>query len=498
MMKVGFLGHNGFALGDPDAPVLVDPILFARYGEEYTSSPVEIYPPRVILADRIPAPAAVVVSHEHSDHFHLPSLDLLPRTTPIVVGPQMIQAVVDCVEHLGFTVHRLPFGKEAVFGDVALTLHPAGAGTVLWESRVSQVHARPARPSGLGGLFLGIDALVSESFVESVETGAVPAPVAIAVSNNAQITPPGVFGSLDVLTRADLDTAASGLPDRPVQHGLRILHEILDGTIRQCSAFRGADLLICGGGFLKDYEEMGPFPFSEQRDLARAAQALVSDIQVIGPEPGDRYDVVDGRLRPDGRVGWIDTDRERFAALRARRAGFLASARSIPMKRIVRDVTAASEAGAVDAVQRGLGYLAKVILLAELGGRMLAGHGSRGDTTPMLVRLLGEHATGNAAFALDLRAGGFVRVPVPSLDEALSGYPFGIVVHAVDLAAVLSGELQIWDVVGVGMRSWYEGESFGSPVALMFDAFGEQVRPDIACRVYAGQLAGLEPRPERV
>jgi L-ascorbate metabolism protein UlaG (beta-lactamase superfamily) len=79
-MKVGFLGHNGFALGSQSAPILVDAILFPKYGQEYTSSPVEIYPPRLIDLEAMPVPAAVVVSHEHSDHFHLPSLNLVPRS----------------------------------------------------------------------------------------------------------------------------------------------------------------------------------------------------------------------------------------------------------------------------------------------------------------------------------------------------------------------------------------------------------------------------------
>jgi hypothetical protein len=97
---------------------------------------------------------------------------------------------------------------------------------------------------------------------------------------------------------------------------------------------------------------------------------------------------------------------------------------------------------------------------------------------------------------LDLRSGQFIAVDDQPLTEAVEAFPFGVVVYATDLAAVLRGDLQIWDLVGVAMWSWYEGEPLNSPVAVMYDAYGEQIRPDIACRVYKSQLNTLQSSRE--
>lgn len=473
-MKFGFLGHNGFGLGSQSAPVLLDAILFPQYGQEYTSSPVEIYPPRLIDVERMPTPAAVLVSHEHSDHFHLPSLDLLPRHVPVLVGPTMIQPVVDCIERLGFTVLRLPFGETHMFGDVSITLYPPGRGTVLWESRVSQVYIRDASTPEIGGFFLGIDALISDMFIEHVEVGKAPAPAVIGVSNNAQVTPDGVFGSLGNLKGYKTSRALGRSPFV----GLGILLELLDGTLARSHALRDSHFLVCGGGFLKDYEQMGPFPFSEQKDMASAAQALVRQMSVIGPEPGDVVDVIDGRPRVTGTLDWLSTDRDRLSELTDKRAQFLQSGQTIPMKRLVDAADQHTEDAAISLIAANLDYYAKAVLLARLGQVLLETAHTTGNPTPLVFKLLCSKRK-DLSLALDLRAGRFTEVDDDLLEGTIDRYPFGVVVYATDLAAVLRGDLQVWDVVGVAMWSWYVGEPLNSPVAVMYDAYGEQVRPDL-------------------
>ncbi|MCX5046667.1 MBL fold metallo-hydrolase [Aldersonia sp. NBC_00410] len=497
-MRFSFLGHNGFALGDQDSPVLIDAILFPRYGEEYTSSPVEIYPPRWIDRASVPTPAAVVISHEHSDHFHLPSLDLLPRNVPIVVGPTMIQTVVDCVESLGFEVVRVPFGQPAVFGDVLITLYPPGRGTVLWESRVSQVYARDAADPDASGLFLGIDALVSDTFIDDLDQGLVPPPAAVAVSNNAQVTPPGVLGSLGNLKEFYVRDKArpKALGYSPFA-GLDIVYELLDGTLRSAEGFADSHFLICGGGFLKDYEQMGPFPFSEQKQVAAAAQTLVRKMTVVGPEPGDLIDATVHGIAVVGRLEWLGTDYERFNELQDRRASFLLSGEPIPMKHLISATTPGSETAAIALIVENLDYLAKAILLAPLGTALLTLSQDGSPTHPFVLKLLCSERT-DVSLALDVCSGRFVEVADLPIGDAVREHDFGILVHATDFAGVLRGDLQIWDIVGVAMWSWYEGPSFESPVAVMYAAYGEQIRPDIACKAYHAQLASIAAKRDLV
>ncbi|GHI83930.1 MBL fold metallo-hydrolase [Streptomyces xanthophaeus] len=488
-MQLGFLGHNGFAVGDQGAPVLIDAILLPRYGEEYTSSPVEIYPPRKITHDLMPTPSAVVISHEHSDHYHLPSLDKLDRSVPVVVGPLMIDRAVEAVEALGFTVHRLAFGETHQYGTVLITLFPPGADTVLWESRVSQVYVRDAEDPEIGGIYLGIDALISDEFVAQVEDGSLPRPAAVAVSNNAQITPPGVFGSLDNLGSTDL---AEHQGRRGAFAGLEILQGIIAETIRQTTVFQGSHFLVCGGGFLKDYEQMGPFPFSEQKTLAELASRLMRWVDVAGPEPGDLVEVDPDGIRRIGELSWLKTDRRRFAELQNRRETFLRSGESIPLRQIIPSGSAEQEQAALHDIEKELTYLARVILLSPLGQDLIrsARSGTHG-VRPLVLKLLGSHS-GDTSLAFDLTHGAFVPVEDIPLADALRTYPYGMVVHAGDLAGVLRGSLQIWDIVGIALHSWYANDAFGSPVALLFDALGEQARPDISCQVYDLQLETVE------
>src|SRR4051812_7433586 len=101
----------------------------------------------------------------------------------------------------------MPFGEPARFGSVLVTLYPPGPDTVLWESRVSQVYAQDADAPDIGGFFLCIDATPSQQFIDNVAAGRVPAPRLLGMSNNAQVTPRGVFGSLDCYNGSGQETS---------------------------------------------------------------------------------------------------------------------------------------------------------------------------------------------------------------------------------------------------------------------------------------------------
>ncbi|MGW4568269.1 MBL fold metallo-hydrolase [Streptomyces sp. NPDC004561] len=488
-MQIGFLGHNGFAVGDQSSPVLIDAILLRRYGDEYTSSPVEIYPPRTIDHAAMPTPAAVIISHEHSDHFHLPSLNKIDRAVPIVVGPTMIDSVVAFIEELGFSVQRMGFGETRQFGSTLVTLYAPGRETVLWESRVSQVYVRDAADPEIGGVFLGIDALVSEDFLNDIVDGEIPAPAVIAVSNNAQVTPRGVFGSLDNLKSPQI---SEHIGRRTGFAGLDILQGIVSDTLGEHPTLQTCHVLICGGGFLKDYEAMGPFPFSEQKEMAEIASRLTRWIDVVGPEPGEIVDAGPDGIDIVGKLGWLGTDTARFTELKERRRNFLSAGESIPLRQIVPASSRGEEEALFDEIEVELRYLAAGILLSDLGRDLVsAGNGGKSLIRPLVLKFRCMH-TEDRSYALDLTQGGFVRVDDLSLDGALKAYPYGVYTCATDFAAVVRGDLQIWDVVGIAMHSWYESEAFSSPVAFMYDAFGEQVRPDIACRAYGLQIDAIK------
>ncbi len=85
-------------------------------------------------------------------------------------------------------------------------------------------------------------------------------------------------------------------------------------------------------------------------------------------------------------------------------------------------------------------------------------------------------------------------VATTSRSEAMGAYPFGIEIYYQDLAAVLQGRAQIWDVIGGSCQGWHTGEALDSPVYALFAVYGEHQRPDLAARCYASSLS----RPRRL
>lgn len=484
-MEIGFLGHNGFALGDMTSPVLVDPILLPQYGNEYNPSAVEIYPPRHVDLTQLPQVSAVIISHEHSDHFNLPTLDLLDRQVPIVVGPTMVDSVVEYIQQLGFKVQRLEFGKEEQFGSVLITLYPPDPGTVLWESRVSQIYVRDANKPNDGGVYLCIDALLSPMFYNDVSNGKVPRPPLLALSNNSQVTPEGVFGSLDNMRTV---TQFDGPAQQNWFTGLDILNELLVSFIENAPFLRGTNFLICGGGFLKDYDEMGPFPFSEQHVLAKVASKLTRNVDVIGPLPGDVLSFKSDHVVTIGHLSWLNVDHIRFEQLIKKRNEFIESKKTIPMKSIRTASTYEIEKQALQVIESELTLIARAILLSPLG-RDLIYLGQQRNIGParFLIQVLCNH-TQDHAWELNIAESRFMPTEPLEITESIEKYPSGIVINALDLAEVFTGGLQIWDVAGVAMRSWYQGDALNSPVALFYNLYGEQTRPDIAFCVYNRQI----------
>lgn len=487
-MDITFIGHNAMYFGGPGG-LLLDPMLEKMYGDDYTSSPVEIYPPRKVDFNKIPQPGAIVISHEHSDHFQLSSLNKLSREAPIYVGPLMPREIRELVRDLGFSVVEAEFGREYHTGDVLFQLFPAGRETALWESRVSQLYVRAAVEPEYGGAFVTVDALPSEMFIEQVRQGILPRPSVFATSNNAQVTPPGVYGSIDNMYD---EKTYEGSGQRSAIPGVEIITSLFDEVITDFPEFGQADLLITGGGFLKDYEQMGPFPLSDQDQIAEGVGRLVDGVAVYGPTPGDRFRLENGGLTPlRETANWVELDDDRWNELKSRRDAFVARGEHIPMKAILPSIQDTNKvAAAIADVERELEFFARLLMVSQHSGQLLAASvRSRRSTTLMLFRLINNNDVFDWAF--DLSASKFVRQKSTTSEDCISRYPFGIIANLPDWHAVISGRFQIWDIVGVAMRSWYPPDYGSSPVLALYNGYGEQARPDIAYSVYRQQLAEI-------
>lgn len=76
-----WVGHASYLVRIGGASVLIDPVFSARI----PGTPPRLTPPGIAWAD-LPPIDAVLISHDHYDHLDAPTINRLPRDTPILAG----------------------------------------------------------------------------------------------------------------------------------------------------------------------------------------------------------------------------------------------------------------------------------------------------------------------------------------------------------------------------------------------------------------------------
>ncbi|HMH91574.1 MAG TPA: MBL fold metallo-hydrolase [Streptosporangiaceae bacterium] len=478
-LELTFLGHQTWHISDGIDAVLLDPILKPAFGAgavEFT-----IWPPRIIDTAAMPAPAAVILSHEHLDHFHLPSLQLLDRAVPIYTGVTVPAVVTDAIEALGFEVHRVDHTQPIEIGDLQITLYPAGARTQFWENRVVQPLIRRAGGAACGEVFIGVDADVSDLYLEDIRAGRAAAPYLAVVSNNAQTVPYGALGA-DTNLLPGLD----GPRNRTT--GLQILSGLLIDYLAPLDGV--CEVAICGNGFTAPRSPHGPFLYADHRALAAQANALQHLFRVHGPRPGDRLTVPAGGCPvATTAAGWISIDTAAEQAALGDLAAFLSSPRQIEPSPVTGPLSRQDWDTARALVDRELLELARALVATRTGALAAGIHdyltGPLGPARLILRLLDPPGRPGDIdAYAWNIHGPSLDPVPATSRDEAMARYPFGIEIYYQDLAALLQGRAQIWDVIGGSYQGWHLGEALDSPVYALFAIYGEHQRPDLAARCY--------------
>jgi hypothetical protein len=474
-MELTFLGHQSWLLTHEKTNILIDPLLLNSFGH-CSNINFSVYPPRVIDLNRIPKINAVILSHEHLDHFHIPSLAFFPKGTPCFISILMPTCVVDSLQELGFSIHKIQPLQTFQVGNLSLTFYPGSSDTIFWEKRVVQIYAQPKLDES--GIFIAVDAILSEDFKDAVTTSHIPLPRVIVCSNNSQIVPPKAFGShTNILPIADTSNFRNP--------GIELLHELLISYLKDLPPI--ADVVICGNGFIDEQQPFGCFLLSDNSRLAEIATELGLHQRVHGLVPGEVLNF-DSQETLKESVDWIIIDEEKKNTLYAKQQRFLNNPYHVPIRSILgefRDEFESKEA--LSHLLEELPFLARAMIVAPVGILSITINnyllGCLG-TQRVLLRFLEGPKGKTFQFALDLSRAEFV--PDFTLPEdILRKFPFGIEMHLIDFVGILEGKLQIWDLAATGIRSWYLGDRYINLVAFLFCNYGEQVRPDLASKVYA-------------
>jgi Beta-lactamase superfamily domain len=476
-VKVTVIGHLSMLFEEGGTSLLLDPLLVPTFGHEYSPKPVELYPPRRVDAGALQEVSAVLISHEHFDHFNLESLRLLPRTIPVVVGPTMLAGVVRAIEALGFSVLRLNFHELYDLGGLQFTLYPAAPETAHWEKRVSQLLI--ADQAG-GSMLVQVDALFGS---QAIADATAELPTALAIANNANIPPRGVQGALT--------NYAARFEPRPVADGVRLVKGLL-AAVEDTPELASRPIIFTGGGFRKDYDELGVFALAEQDAVGRLARELTGRDDIFGALPGESFILSRDGVSPAGRVGWVTVDEARFAELRNQRESFIARRGTITRSHVM--PTSAADADRLPDAEKALCGLASYLLISDLGQHVVELAKRHNDV--FLLRIVNEHDDLVYDYRFDVIESAFVAAPelskVPQ-DDLADTFDYGIVFSLCDFLALIDGRIQIWDLAGVAIDAWFASSHLSGPMPLMYVWWGEQVIPELYERLLEKQLHTLLP-----
>ncbi|MCO4793479.1 MAG: MBL fold metallo-hydrolase [Bacteriovoracaceae bacterium] len=125
-MKVTFLAHQGWLFeGSNGSKVLLDP-LYERMGNGNTR--LDVWPNRTLNLEKIGKIDAVIISHEHADHFDIESLfkirDICKPDT-VYVPDISTRAIKNALKEMKFNVKELESLEKLNIGNLELTPLPS-------------------------------------------------------------------------------------------------------------------------------------------------------------------------------------------------------------------------------------------------------------------------------------------------------------------------------------------------------------------------------------
>ncbi len=183
MFATTFLGHQGWAFASETAFILVDPLLHEDFGHAQALD-YRVYPPRALDHARMPAVDAIVLTHEHDDHFDIPSLALVARDVPIYLSARSSIAARGILETMGFTVHALEPGVPVKLGDLEVSPFTGDHVTVNCGDEWDTLPFLVRHTGGAGSFFSMVDISITEAHVEWVAARAMR-PGLVGWTNNA-------------------------------------------------------------------------------------------------------------------------------------------------------------------------------------------------------------------------------------------------------------------------------------------------------------------------
>ncbi len=183
MFATTFLGHQGWLFQSKRACVLVDPLLREPFGDTQALE-YRVWPPRAWTAAALPPVDAVVLTHEHDDHFDIPSLAMLDRKIPIHLSARSSVAAQRILGEMGFTVAPLSPGTPVRWKDLELVPFAGDHVSVNCGDEWDALPFLVRQTGGSGSFFSMVDITITQGHVERAKA-VHPEPGVVGWTNNA-------------------------------------------------------------------------------------------------------------------------------------------------------------------------------------------------------------------------------------------------------------------------------------------------------------------------
>ncbi|UJR84380.1 MBL fold metallo-hydrolase [Sandaracinus amylolyticus] len=435
MFEVTFLGHQGWQFSTGRTNVLLDPLLCDRFGHDPRGHAFDVFPPRRVDLAACPPIDAVLFSHEHEDHFHVPSIELLDRRIPIYLSARSSSAAPRLLRELGFEVRSLEPGEPFALGDLGILPLPqaslGGSHPGEWDSLALVVEDR----GGHGSFFTTVDHRPQPATFELLRRHGVR-PALIAYADNESdhsVMFPWAAPSGD--GTAALAAELRALLERVVPRDLR-----------------PEALLLCANGLAP----RGELAWMNESIFHRDPRAACGQLgpPFAAPLPGETI-TLSGRRRSDARRSpWIEALPER--AWPARGSGARPHAPFGPATGV-----ACLDDTSRGALERALGELARFLYASPLFCELyLLDATATGGRRPTFALELLEEG-GSTVWIWDPPGCRFVREALPSPERSVVA---GARCWASDLLAVLEVEMPAASLTMGRLAAWN-----AAPSALRFD-----------------------------
>ena len=163
--------------------VLVDPLLCEEFGAVHALE-YRIHPPRVFAPETFPAVDAVILSHEHDDHFDIPSLARLDRRIPVFISAHSSTAALQIMHEMGFAARPLVPGIPLTVGELQIIPFSGDHVSVNCADEWDALPYLIRDTRGAGSFFSMVDVALVPAHVQWAKAYA-PRPGLVTWSNNA-------------------------------------------------------------------------------------------------------------------------------------------------------------------------------------------------------------------------------------------------------------------------------------------------------------------------